>query len=381
MRPQLPVPSADALQASEALKQHIMQEIHHHHGWISFAHYMDLVLYTPTLGYYSGGSTKLGQSGDFTTAPEISSLFGTTLAQIAAHVMQQTVPVMTEFGAGTGKLAFDLLTELKQLGQLPQTYYIVEVSGQLRAQQQKMLQDFPMVVWLDQLPSALSGCVIGNEVLDAMPARLVIKTEHGWAERGVGVKDGQLFYHNHAMHQHDVAQIPDADSLPIGYETEIHERAAQFMQTIGDLIQQGLGAAALWIDYGFPAHEYYCEDRSMGTLMCHYRHYAHSDPFYLPGLQDITAHVDFTHMASMAVSAGADVLWYATQAAFLFGSGIGDILLRTSPEDALSYLPQARAVQKLTSPAEMGELFKVLMIGKHVVLPESIMHFDRSHRL
>lgn len=183
-----------------------------------------------------------------------------------------------------------------------------------------------------------------------------------------------------------VAQIPDADRLPAGYLTEVHPVAAGFMQSLSAMLRAGFestghGGAALLIDYGFPAHEYYLPDRSQGTLMCHYRHHAHPDPIYLPGLQDITAHVDFSAMVRAAVGGGLEVLGYMSQAAFLLEAGLGDLLLRTPPSDKLRYLPQANAVQKLTSPAEMGELFKVLVVGRNAQLPENFHRHDRSHRL
>lgn len=382
MQLQLPEPSADALAASDALRHHIADDIHRHNGWISFARYMELALYTPQWGYYSGGSAKLGKDGDFTTAPEITTLFGATLAHLASDLMTQTDIVLLEFGAGTGKLAFDILTELTVLNRLPRTYYIIELSAQLRARQQEALRDFPQVQWLDALPDSFTGVILGNEVLDAMPVNLVVRTESGWAERGVALDGDACFvYVDRPCAETLVAQIPEAHTLPEGYVTEVHPVAGGFMQSLAKMIGAGTGAAALFVDYGFPGHEYYFDERNTGTLMCHYRHHAHGDPFFLPGLQDITAHVDFTAMAIAAAEQGLDVLGYTSQAGFLLNAGIGALLLRTSPEDAKAYLPQARAVQKLTSPSEMGELFKVLAVGKNVVWPDNQLRHDRTHRL
>jgi SAM-dependent MidA family methyltransferase len=382
MQLQLPEPAAEAQSASDRLYAHISDEIRAHDGWISFARYMELVLYTPQWGYYSGGAAKLGPDGDFTTAPEISPLFGATLAHLATDLMAQTDFCLLEFGAGTGKLAYDILTELDNAGRLPKTYAIIELSAQLRAQQQAKLASFPQVVWLDHLPESFTGVIIGNEVLDAMPVNLVVRTATGWDERGVALDgEGRFVYADRACDDHLVAQIPDADSIAVGYLTEVHPVASGFMQSVAEMIDRGNGAAAIFIDYGFPAHEYYFDERNTGTLMCHYRHHAHTDPFYLPGLQDITAHVDFTAMALVAAQAGLDVLGYTSQAGFLLGAGIGELLLRTSPEDAKNYLPQSRAVQKLISPAEMGELFKVLAVGKNVQWPDHQLSHDRTHRL
>jgi len=381
----LPVPSSDALAASHALQHLIAAEIESNAGAISFARYMELALYAPGLGYYSGGSAKLGKDGDFTTAPELSPLFGAALAQVAAAIIAQSAPDILEFGAGTGQLAFDILTELRHAGVTVDTYYIVELSGELRGRQQEKLRDFPMVAWLDALPASFDGVIFGNEVLDAMPVQLVIKHPDGWQELQVTVDDGRLQYlevpASAAVQAQIARQIPDHEQLPAGYVTELHGVACGFMATLARMLAEGKANAAFLFDYGFPAHEFYFEQRVTGTLMCHYRHHAHPDPFYYPGLQDITAHVDFTAMALAAQDAGIEVLGYLNQSGFLIGAGIGDLLLRTDPADAVAYLPQARAMQKLVSPAEMGELFKVLVVGKGVELPENIVMQDRTHRL
>jgi SAM-dependent MidA family methyltransferase len=393
MQLQLPVPSPDALAASRQLQQLIADDISRHGGWIPFSRYMELALYAPALGYYSGGAEKLGKDGDFTTAPEITPLFGATLARVVATMMQQTGPHLMEFGAGTGKLAFDLLTELAGLGVEVKTYAIVDLSGELRARQQHRLQAFPQVQWLDRMPASFSGLVIGNEVLDAMPVNLLVKAEQGWLERGVRVAAGGFAFEDRVCNDELAAQIPHANTLPAGYLTEVHPVADGFMRSLSAMLANGVqggaqegvqassAAAAILIDYGFPAAEYYLGQRDQGTLMCHYRHHSHPDPFYLPGLQDITAHVDFTAMARAAVEAGLDVLGYTSQAAFLLDAGIGDLLLRTSPEDQRRYLPQANAVQRLISPAEMGELFKVLVVGRGTELPSNFARNDRSYRL
>jgi SAM-dependent MidA family methyltransferase len=379
MQLQLPEPSLDAQIASRNLQQLIADEIKHQSGWISFARYMELALYAPQGGYYSGGSEKLGKDGDFTTAPEISPLFGQTLAKVIDEILRQSAPQIMEFGAGSGKLAHAILTELAAMGVTVHRYYIIEVSGELRARQEALLQDFPQVRWLEQWPNAFSGAVLGNEVLDAMPVQLVIKTQQGWKPR-------QFVYEDKPCDPQLIAQIPQADELPDDYLTEVHPISIGFMGSLAQMLVEGYretgkGGAALLVDYGFPAHEYYLAQRSNGTLMCHYRHHAHDDPFYLPGLQDITAHVDFTAMAQAAIENGLDMLGYTSQAAFLMNAGIGELLLRTSPSDPLRYLPQANALQKLVSPAEMGELFKVLIVGTHVHMSQAFDKNDRSGRL
>lgn len=397
-RPQLslPVPSDDALRVSRQLETFIHTEISSNGGIIPFSRYMELALYTPRLGYYSGGSAKLGADGDFTTAPEMSSLFGASLAQLAQQLFTQTNPEIMEFGAGSGKLAFDILTECQQ-SQIPlKRYFIVELSGELRARQEERLKDFPQVVWLTSMPTAFSGVVLGNEVLDAMPVELVCKSAQGWKRLGVSTESSttssDLTLKLVEMHESDaqitamLAQIPNAEELPIGYMSEVHPIEIGFMRSVAAMLLAGKtvtgqGGVAIWLDYGFPAHEYYLPQRDQGTLMCHYRHHAHSDPFYLPGLQDITAHVDFTAIASAGVNAGLDLLAYTSQAGFLLSCGITQILSRIPVEDSQRYLPASNAVQKLLSPAEMGELFKVLILGSGVELPDALLQYDRSHRL
>ncbi|MFZ6843056.1 class I SAM-dependent methyltransferase [Undibacterium sp. RuTC16W] len=434
----LPVPGDDALAASQALQQLISEDIRAQAGWISFARYMELALYAPDLGYYSGGAAKLGKDGDFTTAPEMSPLFGATLAQLAGALFAQTSANVMEFGAGTGRLAFDFLSECQVSGIAIERYFIVELSGELRARQEDLLKNFPQVQWLQQMPASFNGVVLGNEVLDAMPVQLVCKTEQGWREVGVSLADEQNTLAPDALaldasatesvaliglmastaasfvwSERDCdaalmaqlqAQIPDHDELPLGYLTELHAVSSGFMRSLAGMLtageqdsqgasvdavttaepeiaKPGSAAVAILVDYGFPSYEYYLEQRAQGTLMCHYRHHSHPDPFYLPGLQDITAHVDFTAMALVAQAGGLDVLAYMSQAGFLLEAGIAQLLMRTPADDPMQYLPQANALQKLISPAEMGELFKVLIVGSGVELDPQLLRHDRSHRL
>jgi SAM-dependent MidA family methyltransferase len=380
----LPLPDSDALAASHALQQEIASTIEEAGGAIPFSRFMELALYAPRLGYYSGGAAKLGSNGDFTTAPEITPLFGAALARAAAAIIAQSAPNIIEFGAGTGKLARDVLTFLAEEGMQVERYTIIELSGELRARQQEALKDFPQVKWRDGFPDAFNGVVLANEVLDAMPVELVIKTAHGWRRQMVTVEEGRFAYvqaeMDAALTAQLVRQVPDFDALPEGYLTELHPVACGFMGSLASMFAGGKGAAIL-LDYGFPAHEYYVDQRSGGTLMCHYRHHSHPEPFFLPGLQDITSHVDFTAMALAAQDAGLPVLAYTNQSGFLLGCGIGELLLRTDPEDAVRYLPQSKAVHKLVAPSEMGELFKVLIVGNEVELPDAILRADRSRRL
>jgi SAM-dependent MidA family methyltransferase len=385
-RMSLPAPNSDALAASHALQRSVAAEIAEQGGAIPFSRFMELALYAPNLGYYSGGAAKLGQDGDFTTAPEISPLFGATLARAAAAIMAQTGPNIIEFGAGTGKLAHDVLRALADMGVAVERYTIIELSGELRARQQEALKAFPQVRWLSGFPETFEGAVLANEVLDAMPVELVRKEGGQWYRQMVTIEDGRFAFAQGApdavLLEQIERQIPDFEQLQDGYLTEVHPVACGFMRSLAAMLTaHGSRGAAILVDYGFPAHEFYFDERSGGTLMCHYRHHAHPDPFYMPGLQDITAHVDFTAMALAAQDAGLDVLGYMSQAAFLLAGGIGELLLQTDPEDTLRYLPQSKAVQKLVSPAEMGELFKVLVVGHGVELDPAIARADRSHRL
>ena len=377
----LPDPPADALQASLALQSRIRQAIAADDGWISFSRYMDLSLYTPGLGYYAGGAVKLGKDGDFTTAPEISALFGATLARFASDLFGGAPLNILEFGAGTGKLAGDLHSAAAESGTKIASYQIVEVSSELRARQQRALANYPQVEWLDAPPAAFTGLVVANEVLDAMPVPLLVRRDGRWLERGVALDGSDFRFVDRECDQGMAGQIPGEPSLPDGYLTEAHPQQAGFMRLVGEMLRAGNGGAALMIDYGFPASEYYLPQRSGGTLMCHYRHHAHADPFYLPGLQDITSHIDFSEIARAGLDAGLEVGFYMSQAAFLIGAGLPNLLEAQRAADALHWLPLSNAVQKLTSPAEMGELFKAMLLVDRIEVPANLQLLDQGYRL
>ncbi|HEX5804506.1 MAG TPA: SAM-dependent methyltransferase [Azospira sp.] len=370
----LPTPDADALAHSRRLQQHIAAEIAAAGGWLDFARFMALALYAPGLGYYSGGARKFGAAGDFVTAPEMTPAFAQTLAAQAAQVMAASAPQLLEAGAGSGRLAADLLQELEARGALPETYAILELSGELRERQRETLAaTVPHLVdrvrWLDRLPERFDGLVLANELLDALPVHLVRWNDDSIAERGVAW-DGDEFHWQERPAAGAVlarAQTLAGEGVPGGgYLSEIGLAAAAWTASWADILGRG---ALLLIDYGFPRREFYHPQRGEGTLMCHYRHHAHPDPFYLPGLQDITAHVDFTAIAEAGTEAGLDFLGYTTQAAFLFNCGLTGVLARTPADDPRRYLPLANAAQKLISPAEMGELFKVIALGRGIAEP------------
>jgi SAM-dependent MidA family methyltransferase len=364
----LPEPSADARAHSARVADHVRGEIARGGGWIDFARYMELALYAPGLGYYMAGARKLGADGDFTTAPELGPLYGHALARAAADALGSAEEEILEIGAGTGALAASLLEELERLGRLPRRYLIVELSPELRARSRDTLAArvphlMERVAWLNGLPPAVSGFVIGNEVLDAMPVHVVRARAGAIEEAGVALGAGGAFEWSHRPAAGEVAAAARALDLPDGYITEIGLVARAFVASLARTIERGV---ALFVDYGFPRREYYHPQRNRGTLMCHYRHRAHDDPFFLPGLQDITAHVDFTAVAEAARAAGTDVLGYATQAQLLVNCGLTEVMSRVPAEDAKRYLPLAAAANKLTSPSEMGELFKAIAFGRGV---------------
>ena len=359
-------------------------------------------MYAPGLGYYSGGAAKFGHEGDFVTAPEISPLFGRAVARQAAQVLEVVEGGdILEFGGGTGKLALDLLLELEKLGSFPKRYFILEVSADLQQRQQYLFERLaphllPRIAWLKHLPARFDGLILANEVLDAMPVHLVAwrgpdlfergvtieNDEFNWSERplrkGKGKEEGELFEAAHELNP-QINPGSDDDATASEYVSEICLTARHFMHSLGNIVEDGL---ILLIDYGFGRSEYYHPQRDRGTLMCHYRHRAHDDPFYLPGLQDITSHVDFSAISRAATSAGMELMGYTTQAHFLINCGITEVLAQTPAENIKDYLPLANQLQKLVSPAEMGELFKAIAFGKNIAEPlTGFAHGDRSHML
>lgn len=383
----LPTPDPDALAHSQRLHQAIAGEIAAAGGWISFARFMELALYAPGLGYYTAGARKFGAAGDFVTAPEMTGLFGRALARQVSQVMAASAPVVLEVGAGSGRLAADLLGELARLQALPERYYILDLSADLRQRQRETLaaavpELLARVEWLDRLPETFSGVVVANELLDAMPAAIVAWRTDGIAERGVAVaSDGCFTWSERPAAGALLAaatEIGGQCALPPGFESEISLANRAWAAEWGHRLQQG---ALLLIDYGFPRREYYHQQRGRGTLMCHYRHHAHPDPFYLPGLQDVTVHVDFTAIIAAADAAGLDLLGYASQGQFLLNCGILDCLAEI-PAGSPDYIRATGAVNQLLMPHEMGELFKVIAIGRGIAADLcGFARGDQSRRL
>ena len=368
--------SIDSSSLTTALKQHIEEAIRAAGGWLAFDRFMELALYTPGLGYYANGTAKFGtmpQSGsDFVTAPELSPLFGWALAQQVREALDASgTDEIWEFGAGTGALAKQLL---EVLGSRVKRYTIVDLSGSLRARQQQTLEKFgDQVAWADQLPDAIEGVIVGNEVLDAMPVQLVFRQggeqDGVWHERGVVLADdGSFAWVDKPTDMRPPIDVPG----PQDYLTELQPQGEAFIRTIADRLKRG---AAIFIDYGFPEGEFFHPQRHMGTLVCHRAHQVDFDPLVDVGLKDITAHVNFTGIALAAQDAGLQVLGYTNQAHFLLNCGIAQEMEKREQK-------QRSQAAKLVMEHEMGELFKVIMLGAgEAWLPRGFSHGDRTHRL
>ena len=368
-----PEPDSEALAHSARVVERVQTEIEGRGGVLPFDRYMDLVLYEPGLGYYASGTRKFGRQGDFVTAPELGSLYGRCVARQVAQILAQLDGgSLLEFGAGSGVLAATVLTELAERDSLPAEYLIVEVSPALRAQQQQTLagqieQNLVKVRWLDSLPeSGFRGVILANEVLDAMPIIRFRVGAEGHMTAGVVRRNGHLDW----SWQRDPSQDGRIDrlvqqyGLVADYTSEVNPRAAAWMQTVGRVLDAGL---ILVMDYGYPGAEYYHYERSNGTLMCHYQHRAHMDPFLYPGLQDLTAHVDFSAVAAAGQLAGLDIAGFTSQEAFLLSTGVLDLVAHESsgPVD-----PKLSAeLKQLTLSSEMGESFKALAMVKHIDSP------------
>ncbi|TAM44859.1 MAG: SAM-dependent methyltransferase [Gammaproteobacteria bacterium] len=398
----LPVPGTDEQSVSAALTERLRDEIEASGGAIDFARFMERALYEPGLGYYSGGRRKFGAAGDFVTAPEMGSLFADCLARPCAQILQATNGDILEAGAGSGVLAADLLLALEKLGTLPANYFILELSAELRARQRETLgRKAPHLVarvrWLDALPAkGFRGVALGNELLDAMPVERFRMTAWGLKQLQVGWTNNRFADGNEARaagqgwpvcgfvwHERTadrtVQERMGPICLPEGYISEIGFQAEAWVHSIADMLEQGV---LLLIDYGFPRAEFYHAQRRAGTLMCHYRQRAHDDPLILVGLQDITAHVDFSAIAHAGQEAGLDLLGYTSQAAFLLDNGLEEIIAASDPNDVRAHLALTSQIKKLTLPHEMGELFKVIALARGIGAPlAGFRQQDRRARL
>jgi SAM-dependent MidA family methyltransferase len=386
-------PSIEEASHSQTLARLIQQEIQAQNGQISFAKYMEMALYAPGLGYYAAGKNKLGSKGDFITAPEISSLFGATIVQtllpIIEHLQHLSLPVkILEFGAGTGALAEAILTELQSQHISVDSYSILDLSADLiERQQSRLAQAFPMVNWINQLPKNFTGIILANEVLDAMPIELITYQDQQWlfkdvtltTESSEDASEDTIGFRHCLGKEVPQAILPEClreQSFENGYTTEININAKAWINSISEILGMGM---VLTIDYGFPEHEYYHSQRNQGTVMGHYAHHAVQDPFFYPGLCDLTAHVDWTCIANTGINAGLSLLGFTSQASYLLDAGIGSLLMeKVDPSNSVEFMPHSNAIQKLLSEAEMGELFKVMCFGKGLPFEEGDLPGFRS---
>jgi SAM-dependent MidA family methyltransferase len=364
----LPDLTADQARHSAAVARAVSAAIEAQAGWLAFDDYLRIVLYAPGLGYYSAGSVKFGPGGDFVTAPELSGLYARCLASQCAPVLRAVGGDVLELGAGTGRLAAGVLTRLAELEQLPHHYYILEVSADLRVRQSETLEGLPAalrsrVAWLDALPATpITGVVLANEVADALPFQRFVIDAEALYQRGVGLSDEAALVDADrpasAALRAELGRIAP-NGWPRRYLSELCPMLGPWVAAIAKALSRG---AVFLIDYGLPRHEYYHPQRNRGTLRCHFRHRAHDDPLLYPGLQDITAWVDFTRVAEAAVDAQLEVAGFCTQAAFLLANGIEAELAAAS--NTLERARLASQARVLLLPGEMGERFKVMALTR-----------------
>ena len=385
-----PQPDTHAAAVSQALLDTIKQEIKAERGAIPFDRYMELVLYAPGLGYYSNGTQKFGSAGDFVTAPEVSSLFGRCIAHSVAKVLASlSGGDLLELGAGSGVMAVDVLRELQALDQLPAHYYILDRSADLRERQrqrfEKDIPEFlPRIVWLDQLPDTpINGVILGNEVADALPVKRFRWSAGKAIELGVSIKDDALIMTRLLNTDQTLcgmlSGVARSCGWPDGFESEFSPTLPAWIQSLSACIDQG---ALLLIDYGCGRAEYYHSQRNRGTLMCHYKHRAHPDPLLFPGLQDITAYVDFTALAYGADAAGLQLAGYCAQAQYLLDNNLEGMLAEIDQSEAAVFFKRVSEIKTLTLPGEMGERFKAIaFVKKEAASPGGFTMQDLRSRL
>jgi SAM-dependent MidA family methyltransferase len=368
-----------ATEHSTRVREHLMRQINAAGGWLSFERFMDLALYAPGLGYYSGGAQKLGAGGDFTTAPEISPLFGACVAVQCAEVLREvSAGSILEIGAGSGCLAAEVLARLESLDALPRRYFILEVSADLRERQLRLLEErLPRLVervsWIDgPAENSFDGVILANEVLDALPVARFRWQSHAIEEMGVAIEGEDFVWAartaNSTMSEACRRLCAASGGWDEGYVSEYCPRLGAWTQAVTRTLRSG---AALWFDYGLPRAQYYLPERHDGTLICHYRHRAHSDPFLHVGLQDITAWVDFTLLAEASDAARFEVAGFTTQAYFLAGTGIDREMQLGARDDANLFARLAAQARQLLLPGEMGERFKAMAWLRGLDIPLS----------
>jgi SAM-dependent MidA family methyltransferase len=386
----LPAPDAASRAHSERVAAFIRERISEGGGAISFAEYMHYALYATGLGYYAAGSTRFGEAGDFVTAPEVSPLFGKVLARQCAGVMVGLdSPSVLEIGAGSGRLAVDILQKLDELDALPDRYSILEVSADLRERQAELIREAvptlaERVDWLDDLPDSHSGVIIANEVLDALPVER-FSIESGRVYQHCVVLEGDRLVIRTQVAPEllaDAVAAIESDlgrEFPEGYVSEVCLAAPGWITDVAASLRDGI---MFLFDYGLSRREYYAPDRSGGWLRCHFRHHAHNDPLVLPGIQDITAWVDFTGIAAAAVEAGLQVAGFASQAQFLLHGGLDEEMADLANLDLEEQMKLSGQIKLLTLPGEMGENFKCIGLARgEVPLPPAFARGDRTMSL
>jgi SAM-dependent MidA family methyltransferase len=388
--PTLPKPDELSAAHCEQVAAFIRQQIERSGGSISFAEFMQHALYAPGLGYYAAGSTKFGEAGDFVTAPEISRVFGHVIARQCAEVLDQVDEgAVLEFGAGSGKLAADVLSRLDTLDSLPTAYRILEVSADLRERQEMYIrQHVPdlahLVSWIDISPTGHRGVILANEVLDALPVDRFVRRDAGIMQQRVcTTADGFAFTEAPAPTRLESAVLElEADleaTLPDGYRSEICLAVPDWIAQLEAGLTEGV---AFLFDYGVSRREYYGAERSDGWLRCHFRHHAHNDPLILPGIQDLTAWVDFTRVAAAAVAAGFEIAGYSAQAQFLMSGGLEAEMRDFASLPLEVQLKLSQQIKTLTLPGEMGEHFKCMALRKGTCkMPSAFTLADRTHTL
>ncbi len=389
----LPEPSADARQHSARLEEFIKQAIHHERGAISFARFMELALYAPGLGYYSAGALKFGEAGDFITSPELGNVFAECVVEATSPVLREvSAPMFLELGGGSGAFAEAFLAHADRLGVLPQCYAILEPSADLRQRQQARLRAalppavFARCRWLDGPPTEeWSGVLFANEVLDALPTTRFVIHEGEVFEEFVSLDaEGNFLRVDQPADALVRGAVRNVERrlgapLPEGYRSELLPQLPYWIQAVGGLLKHG---AMLFVDYGYPRREFYMPERNDGTLVCHYRHRAHGDPFFLPGLQDITAFVDFTAVVEAGVHAGFDFAGYCSQSSFLIANGLpARIAEAEALVDERERHQRLNEIRKLTLPGEMGERFQAMGFSRDVDLSAAFAFGDLSRRL
>ena len=386
----LPEPDKLSEEHSARVREHVCAKIERAGGQISFADYMHEILYAPGLGYYSAGSSKFGPAGDFITAPEVSSIFGTILARQVAEVLQQIDGAsILEFGAGSGKLAVDMLTALEGADALPVSYQILEVSADLQARQKQRLWDalphlMDRVQWLSELPQDFEGVMVANEVLDALPVERFVRHKAEVLQSCVAVQSQDFVWKTSPASERLSSAVANieadlGEALADGYTSEVSLAAPLWISDLAKSLKRG---AVFFFDYGVSRREYYAHDRSDGWLRCHYRHRAHDNPLINPGIQDVTSWVDFSAIAGAAVENGLELLGYQTQSQFLMGGGLENELHGFAELPLKSQLELSGQIKTLTLPGEMGENFKCLAVGRGDIDTPSAFHFaDRTKTL